>query len=97
VKSECDVAGLFKRDIKHRQQLVVQQRMLSPITDIRTECTEKVTCCCCVNKGTAHLKAHVDKSHYVPGETVRRLFLRTRLLQFGFDMDLGVFMLTFDA
>lgn len=49
---------------------VVQQKLLGMITDAKMSAEEKVTCCCCVGKGSASLKAHVDKSAYVPGERV---------------------------
>eukprot|EP00035_Acanthoeca_spectabilis_P021283 m.437340 g.437340 ORF g.437340 m.437340 type:complete len:437 (+) comp18101_c0_seq1:262-1572(+) len=70
ITSECDVRGFFNFDIKHTQHMVVQQRLMQPITQLRLECTEQVTACCCFNKGQAHLAAHLDKSAYVPGENV---------------------------
>eukprot|EP00041_Stephanoeca_diplocostata_P039436 m.1625578 g.1625578 ORF g.1625578 m.1625578 type:complete len:423 (+) comp25394_c0_seq1:82-1350(+) len=73
IVSECDVKGIFNRDIRHRQNLVVLQRMMNPITNIRTECTQSVTKCCCCKEGDARLTAHLDKSAYVPGETVQIL------------------------
>jgi len=70
VTSECDVAGMFNSNMKHTQYLVVQQRLMQPIIQVRLEATENVTACCCFGKGQAHLSAHLDKSAYVPGENI---------------------------
>lgn len=57
-------------NVRHTQQMIVQQRLVEPITELRLECTEDVKMCCCIDRGQAHLSAHLDKSAYMPGETV---------------------------
>lgn len=74
VEGECDIAGFFSdREIRHRQDLVVQQKLVQAITNAQTEAHAKVTCCCCIGKGTADLKAHLDKNAYVAGEAAQIL------------------------
>eukprot|EP00039_Didymoeca_costata_P000549 m.46114 g.46114 ORF g.46114 m.46114 type:complete len:433 (-) comp10336_c0_seq1:81-1379(-) len=74
VTGECDIAGfLVNTEIKHSQNIVVLQRLQGAITNTMNEAQESVTCCCCVNKGSAHLKAHLDKNAYAPGEIVNIL------------------------
>ena len=44
IVSECDVAGFFNRDIKSRQMLVVQQKLVGMITDAKMSAEENVGC-----------------------------------------------------
>jgi len=69
ITSECDVKGFWNTDIKHTQFMVVRQRLMKPIMAAKLECHQKITKCCCINKGNADLKVHLDKDSYAPGET----------------------------
>lgn len=71
IESECDVRGFFNFDIKHWQDMVVQQKLRAPIMNTKREAHEQITKCCCINKGSADLKAHLDKNAYVAGETAQ--------------------------
>lgn len=71
LKAEVHVPGLFKSNIKHTQRLVVHEGLFSEVRPIAREAQSRVTQCCCIDKGTAQLRATFDKNAYVPGETAR--------------------------
>jgi len=71
LKAEVHVPGLFKSNIKHTQRLVVHEGLFSEVRPVSREAQSKVTQCCCIDKGTASLRATFDKNAYVPGETAR--------------------------
>jgi len=68
IKAECDVAGMFKSDIKHKQKLIVHERVMTALQPVTGENTSNVMVCCCINKGSANMKTHFDKNCYIPGE-----------------------------
>eukprot|EP00753_Platysulcus_tardus_P010517 PLAT2790.1.p2 GENE.PLAT2790.1~~PLAT2790.1.p2 ORF type:complete len:375 (-),score=167.53 PLAT2790.1:123-1205(-) len=69
LKAEVDVAGFFKSDITHTQELIIHERVLGDIVPAVREKTQNVYVCCCFNKGSAAVRATLDKNCYAPGET----------------------------
>lgn len=71
VKVELDRTGFLKSDIKAKQVLVVHAARPTSLHPVHQEATRNVTFCCCIKKGSATLRATLDKSIYNPGEEAR--------------------------
>jgi len=70
-KVELDREGMLKSDIKKTQLLVVHAARPAQMHPVHQEGTRNVTFCCCIKKGTATLRATLDKSVYNPGDEAR--------------------------
>mmetsp|Transcript_25051 Transcript_25051/g.54471 ORF Transcript_25051/g.54471 Transcript_25051/m.54471 type:complete len:503 (-) Transcript_25051:595-2103(-) len=68
VKAECVVPGMLKPNVRHKQEVFVNQRLLKSPSEIRVENTQTVNTCCCCGNGTCRVIANVQKDSYMPGE-----------------------------
>lgn len=68
IKAEVHRAGFFKSDIKHTQRLIINEGLMTDVAPVSKEGRAKVTQCCCIDKGSAWMRATFNKNAYVPGE-----------------------------
>ena len=56
-------------EIRHRQRLIVYEKLMTDITAVALEKTANIYVCCCINRGSVHMESTFDKNAYVSGET----------------------------
>ena len=65
-----EVPGVFTDNIRHRQLLAVTASLDTKAIHAETvEKNKKVCFLCCIPRGEIWMRASMDKSHYMPGET----------------------------
>lgn len=69
IEAECDHGGFLGRDVKHSQNLVVHEQLLTAIQPTIVNKNQSVKVCCCIDKGRVEMQASFDKNCYQPGET----------------------------
>lgn len=68
VKAEVVVPGMFKFNLKHNQEIIVNEPFQQKIRRTEAFKEENVTFCCCISQGHVSMAASIDKNAYAPGE-----------------------------
>lgn len=68
VKAEVVVPGMFKFNLKHNQEVIINEPLRQQISRSDSFKEENVTFCCCISKGHVSMAASIDKNAYSPGE-----------------------------
>ncbi|EQC27969.1 hypothetical protein SDRG_14245 [Saprolegnia diclina VS20] len=68
IKGTLCINGVFTRDLKHRQRLVVYAQLAGVVVPVLAEKTQIIRFLCCFNKGQCDLRVSMDKNMYGPGE-----------------------------
>lgn len=70
VLAYVEVPGVFTNNIRHRQLLAVTANFDPKAIHAETVVKNKKVCfVCCIPRGEIWMRASMDKSHYMPGET----------------------------
>ena len=70
VLAYVEVPGVFTNNIRHRQLLAVTANMDPKAIHAETVVKNNKVCfLCCIPRGEIWMRASMDKSHYMPGET----------------------------